>query len=155
MREGTSETPGCRTCHGEAPRGFHVHRVTEERNYGDEIRRHRGVRALGAMDINAAERPERKDDSVLPDVPDLPSSKPICECCADGAPPRPKGRGFRPGEMMKSERIDTSALTPEQREDWEERAAIMEYDGAMSREDAERLALEDVLGIAEKARDGA
>jgi len=56
---------------------------------------------------------------------------------------------------MKSERIDTSALTPEQREDWEERAAIMEYDGAMSREDAERLALEDVLGIAEKARDGA
>lgn len=35
-------------------------------------------------------------------------------------------------------------LTPEQLEDYEERAAIREYMGNMSREEAERLALEDV-----------
>jgi hypothetical protein len=31
-----------------------------------------------------------------------------------------------------------------QRIDWEERAAIMEYDGGLSRADAERLAREDM-----------
>lgn len=33
-------------------------------------------------------------------------------------------------------------LAPDQREEFEERAAIMQYHGGMSREDAERLAME-------------
>ena len=32
-------------------------------------------------------------------------------------------------------------MTPDQREAWAERAAIMEFDAGLSREDAERLAL--------------
>lgn len=36
-------------------------------------------------------------------------------------------------------------MTPEQREDFEERAAIMEFDGNLSREAAEREALRLVL----------
>lgn len=35
-------------------------------------------------------------------------------------------------------------LTDDEREDYEERAAIMEYDGKLDREEAERAALEDV-----------
>jgi hypothetical protein len=35
-------------------------------------------------------------------------------------------------------------VTPEQREHYEERAAIREYDAGFSREEAERLAREDV-----------
>lgn len=41
-------------------------------------------------------------------------------------------------------------MTPEElealRENWEERAAIMEYDGRMTRDDAERAARERVYG---------
>lgn len=37
-----------------------------------------------------------------------------------------------------------SRLTDEQRTDWDERAAIMEYDGGMSREAAEVLAAREV-----------
>lgn len=37
-------------------------------------------------------------------------------------------------------------LTPDQREAWEERAAIMEFDGGMTRADAEVAALRLVLG---------
>ena len=33
-------------------------------------------------------------------------------------------------------------MTPSEREEFEERAAIMEFDGGLSREDAEREALE-------------
>ena len=36
-------------------------------------------------------------------------------------------------------------MTPEQREDYEERAAIMEYDGKLERPEAERRALNLVL----------
>lgn len=36
-------------------------------------------------------------------------------------------------------------MTPEQRERFEERAAIREYEGGFTREEAERLAWEDVL----------
>ena len=37
-------------------------------------------------------------------------------------------------------------MTPAQREDYEERAAILEHDGGMSRADAERYALRLVCG---------
>ena len=36
-------------------------------------------------------------------------------------------------------------MTPEQQEMFEERAAIMEYDGGLTREEAERRALIEVL----------
>jgi hypothetical protein len=42
--------------------------------------------------------------------------------------------------------VDFSDLTEEQREDFEERAAIMEYDGGLPREEAEKLALKIVIG---------
>jgi hypothetical protein len=38
-------------------------------------------------------------------------------------------------------------LSPNQREWFEERAGIMEFDGRMPREQAERLALKEVAGI--------
>jgi hypothetical protein len=41
-------------------------------------------------------------------------------------------------------------MTPEQREDYEERAAIMEYDGKLERSEAERRALNLVLWNARK-----
>jgi hypothetical protein len=37
-------------------------------------------------------------------------------------------------------------LTSTQREEWEERAAIMEFDGGLTRENAEAAALRLVLG---------
>jgi hypothetical protein len=37
-------------------------------------------------------------------------------------------------------------LTTEEREAYEERAAIMEYDGGLPRAEAERLAMEEVVG---------
>jgi hypothetical protein len=40
-----------------------------------------------------------------------------------------------------------AALPPDQRERYEERAAIMEFDAGLSRAEAERLALEEVLSI--------
>jgi len=36
-------------------------------------------------------------------------------------------------------------MTEDQKEAYEERAAIMEYDGGLSREEAERLAYEEVM----------
>lgn len=36
-------------------------------------------------------------------------------------------------------------MTDDQKENYEERAAIMEFDGGLSRVDAERLAMQDVL----------
>lgn len=41
-------------------------------------------------------------------------------------------------------------MTPDEREEFEERAAIMEFDGKMPRRDAEQLAYE----IIKKKRDG-
>lgn len=41
--------------------------------------------------------------------------------------------------------MTTHDLTPAEREDFEERAAIMEYLGNVPRPEAERMALEDVL----------
>lgn len=38
-------------------------------------------------------------------------------------------------------------LTPDQQEAFEERAAIMEFDGNLGRERAEELALADVLAL--------
>lgn len=40
---------------------------------------------------------------------------------------------------------DPSAMPPDLRERWEERAALMEYDGGLSRQEAERLAWNDTL----------
>ncbi len=58
------------------------------------------------------------------------------------------GVGKRRFETMplkeKSEVIETLNLT--EKDEYEERAAIMEYDGGLSREEAERLALEAVMG---------
>ena len=42
--------------------------------------------------------------------------------------------------MNKSHRVD-AALTPNEREDYEERAAILEYEANLPRVEAERLAL--------------
>lgn len=42
-----------------------------------------------------------------------------------------------------------SLLTPDEREDYEERAAIMQYEAGLTRHEAERAALEDVLRRAE------
>jgi|GEM_PF-1537851 len=42
---------------------------------------------------------------------------------------------------LRAHRVDLLALV----EQWSERAAIMEYDGGLAREDAERLALVDML----------
>ena len=38
-------------------------------------------------------------------------------------------------------------MTTEQHDRWEERAAIMEYDGRLPRRQAERMATCDVLGL--------
>jgi len=43
------------------------------------------------------------------------------------------------------QQLDMSSLTRDEREQWEERAARMEYDGGLSREDAERQALDLIL----------
>jgi hypothetical protein len=41
--------------------------------------------------------------------------------------------------------LTVADLTPDERADYEERAAVAEYDGGLSREDAEALALACVL----------
>ena len=43
-------------------------------------------------------------------------------------------------------KIPQTALTADQAEAFEERAGIMEFDGGLPRAEAERLALQDVLG---------
>lgn len=45
-------------------------------------------------------------------------------------------------------------MTDDQREAWEERAAIMEYDGGLTREVAERMARDIVFGGNAPARHG-
>lgn len=45
---------------------------------------------------------------------------------------------------MKQVRLQVARLDPRQRQDWEERAAIMEYDGGFTRERAEQLALHGI-----------
>ena len=47
---------------------------------------------------------------------------------------------------------DLTTLTPDEREDYEERAAIREFDGGFTREEAEALALQEIL--AKRARHG-
>jgi hypothetical protein len=44
-------------------------------------------------------------------------------------------------------------LSPEWHLLWDERAAIMEYDGGIPREQAEHLALIDILKASERTRD--
>jgi hypothetical protein len=47
--------------------------------------------------------------------------------------------------------IRVEDLEPEWRIDWEERAAILEYDGGHPRERAEALALSEVIRLMERA----
>lgn len=42
--------------------------------------------------------------------------------------------------------LSVDSLTEDQRERFEERAAIMEFDGGLSRQDAEQSALHDIIG---------
>ena len=44
---------------------------------------------------------------------------------------------------------DPTTLTPEQLHAWRERAGIAEYDGGLTREEAERVAWEQVRGARE------
>jgi len=48
--------------------------------------------------------------------------------------------------MQQRAIVQVSDLDQAQREAYEERAAIMEFDGGLSREDAEYLAMQDVVG---------
>jgi hypothetical protein len=41
--------------------------------------------------------------------------------------------------------MNTDRMTPDEREEWQERAAIMQHDGGMPREEAERIAAEIIL----------
>lgn len=58
-------------------------------------------------------------------------------------------------EMAVRLRYDSSVgpndLPGDWRVEWEERAAIMEYDGGLPREQAEALALDDVIGRMRRA----
>jgi len=50
--------------------------------------------------------------------------------------------------------VDVADLDEDERDRFEERAAIMEYDGGLPRAEAEQLALEDVMRTrARKARE--
>ena len=49
---------------------------------------------------------------------------------------------FKPNEVAAV--ADREPLSPDQHEEFEERAAIMEYDGGLTREEAERAAWESV-----------
>jgi hypothetical protein len=58
------------------------------------------------------------------------------------SPDRPRLRVIRSARSAPSPRPLTPAdLTADQRFAWEERAAVMEYDGGLPRDRAERLAL--------------
>ena len=56
--------------------------------------------------------------------------------------------GSRGGDAMtRAERfVRVAAWTDERRFAWSERAAIIEFDGGHAREDAERLAFEQIVG---------
>ncbi len=45
--------------------------------------------------------------------------------------------------------LDLDQLTPDELDAWQERAAIMQYDAGMTREQAEAAALADVLAMRE------
>ncbi len=70
----------------------------------------------------------------------------------EGKPPPampPKGLGglgALGGQVIPFEKR-LASLTAEQREAWEERAGIMQYYGGLSREDAEREALDNVIYV--------
>ena len=53
--------------------------------------------------------------------------------------------GFESLAVQVSHTIGPEALPMDWRIEWEERAAIMEYDGGLSRERAESEALKDIL----------
>jgi len=45
-------------------------------------------------------------------------------------------------------------VTDDQREQYEERAAIAEYDGGLSRQDAEEMAKREISGVKQRANAG-
>lgn len=59
--------------------------------------------------------------------------------------------GFESPAVQASRTIGPEALPMDWRIEWEERAAIMEYDGGLTREQAESEALKDIL---RQMRDG-
>ncbi len=62
-------------------------------------------------------------------------------------PPKRLGDlGSLGGEVLQFEKR-LAGLTAEQREAYEERAAIMEFDGELPREEAERRALDNVVYV--------
>jgi len=64
----------------------------------------------------------------------------------------PAGLGPEPAPA-KVPGIAPDDLTPEWHFLWDERAAVMEYDGKMPKERAEALALADILGQMKRARE--
>ncbi|MBD3224386.1 MAG: hypothetical protein GF313_06625 [Caldithrix sp.] len=50
-------------------------------------------------------------------------------------------------QQQKDEALSRQPLTEEEYEQWQERAAIMQYDGGLSKTEAESLALHTLLEI--------
>jgi hypothetical protein len=50
-------------------------------------------------------------------------------------------------QQQKVEAVSSQPLTEEEYEQWQERAAIMQYDGGLSKTEAESLALHSLLEI--------
>jgi hypothetical protein len=58
---------------------------------------------------------------------------------------------FRPGELPTVRNIGVGDLPADWQYVWEERAAIMEYDGGLSKKHAEAAALVDTLVVMRRA----
>jgi hypothetical protein len=58
---------------------------------------------------------------------------------------------FRPTDLPSMPDIGPDDLPPDWRYVWEERAAIMEYDGGLPKEHAEAAALADTLEVMRRA----
>jgi hypothetical protein len=54
-------------------------------------------------------------------------------------------RALRAGRPLDGDIVSPESLAMEWRIEYEERAAILEYDGGLSREDADKQALEEIL----------
>jgi hypothetical protein len=104
---------------------------------------------VAVTDRNADPTRPTGDPSHGPD-PSRPVREPSQQKCREntgkpeGVTDVTDGNGVGEARDETSETL-VSDLTPDQRELWEERAAIREYDGGYPRAEAERLALADVL----------
>ena len=68
----------------------------------------------------------------------------------DRVPSRSSAMPWPPPWLVQAE---LNQLSRDEFERYEERAAIMEFDGGLNREDAERLALDDIKGRRSNAHD--